>query len=215
MIKVLGKKRILVLACLLGINILFGAIVYLYLVPEKALQEKNLKSITSKVKTVRKDLEFTQQEFEQLEIQKVQFEKLRTKGFFNAQMRRRAEEIFEQIQKQSEVASAKASIGAGKTVENEDAAKSEHVLLESPVHIEIEAINDVDVYNYIYLLQNFFPGHLTISIVSMGRQQEVTGGVLKAIATGVNPPLVAAKIDMIWRTMIPKTEVIDQGEGKS
>lgn len=215
MIKVLGKKRILLLAALAALNVLFAALVYLYLIPQTEGQEKGLKSISSKVKTVQKDLDFIQQEFDQLEIQKEQFEKLRVKGFFDAQKRRQAEDILQQIQKQSEVISAKASIGAGKTIENEEAKKAAHVVLESPINIRIEALDDVSIYNYVYLLENFFPGHLYVDDITMTRKEDVTGTALRSIAGGQNPPLVVGIVNLSWSTMIPESSVItNEGEAQ-
>lgn len=215
MIKVLGKKRILLLALLVALNAIFAAVVYLYLIPQTEGQEKKLKSINNQVKTVQQDLEFTRQEFDQLEVQKEQFEKLRDKGFFDTQKRRQAEDVLQQIQKQSGVISATASIGAGKTIENEDAKKAAHVVLESPISVKIEGLDDVSIYNYVYLLQNFFPGHVYVKDITMTRMQEVTGSVLRSVAGGQNPVMVVAILNLNWSTMIPESSVItDEGEAQ-
>jgi hypothetical protein len=40
------------------------------------------------------------------------------------------------------------------------------------------------------------------------RTRDVSAAVLRAIVTGINPELVAAKMELSWRTMIPEDQVI-------
>ena len=44
--------------------------------------------------------------------------------------------------------------------------------------------------------------------LSLKREAEVSGTVMRAIATGAKPKLVSAEIVMTWRTMIPQKDVI-------
>jgi hypothetical protein len=83
----------------------------------------------------------------------------------------------------------------------------------SPVKVELEALDDVDVFKYIYLVEKFFPGHVTITKIELERKSQITGPVLRSIASGDNPQLVNAKIEMLWRTMIPLKYVTNTEPG--
>lgn len=207
MIRVLGSKRLMLLAGLAGLNLLLAAVTYIYLAPHAFSQQMRLNGLNGQISTVRSDIDRMQIEFEQLNAQQAQFDALKKKGFLSNQQRRQAEKVFESIQKQAGVISAVAKIEAGQVEDNEEAQKAEYKILSSPVKIHIEAMDGVDVFRYIYLLEHFFPGHVAVTDMQFERKSEVTGPVLRAIASGENPVLVDADIEMVWRTMIPQAEV--------
>lgn len=208
MIAVLGIKRVLLLAALVGLNAFLAAAVYMYMIPENTTKSRELTALRGQVSTLRGDIDRMQVEFEQLEDQKAEFELLAEDGFFKDQSRRQAEDIFNEIQKRSGVSKAIANISAGEFEDNEEAQKAEHKILKSPMEVRLEAFDDVNVFHYLFLVQHYFPGHVTIENIRIERTADVSGTVLRAISTGANPSLVQARVDMVWRTMIPAASVI-------
>lgn len=208
MIRILGIRRILTLVVLLGLNAVVAAGLYLYLLPEHAAKDRELKGLRGQISTKQSDIDRMQIEFDQLAEQQEQFDELREHGFFSAQGRREAEKVFQRIQQEAGVVSAVANIQAGAIEDNEEAMKAEHKILVSPVSIKISAMDDVDVFRYIYLVERFFPGHITVNKITLERQAEITGPILRSIASGTNPQLVTADIEAQWRTMIPQKDVI-------
>lgn len=213
MIAVLGMQRVLILAALVLLNALLAVGVYMYLIPQSDLKVRELRGLRGQVSTLRSDIDRMQVEFEQLEEQKAEFELLSKDGFFKDQSRRQAEDIFNEIQKKSGVSKAIASVQAGVIEDNEEAAKAEHKILKSPISVKLEAYDDIYIYHYLYLVEQYFPGHISIEDIRIKRNADVTGTVLRAISTGANPALVTAEVDMVWRTMIPQSRVIDGQEG--
>ncbi|HOO81541.1 MAG TPA: hypothetical protein PK513_03455 [Alphaproteobacteria bacterium] len=211
MIAVLGIKRIFVLAALLLLNAFLAAGLYLYFIPEIQVKERELRGLRGTVSTLRTDINRMQVEFEQLEDQKEEFEKLVRRGFFKDQSRRQAEKMFNVIQKNSGVSKAIASVKSGSIEDNPEAQKAEHKILRSPVEIRLEAFDDVNIFHYLFLAENYFPGHLSVEKISLKREADVTGTVLRAIANGKNPSLVGAQVELMWRTMIPEASVINGG----
>ncbi len=208
MIRVIGTKRVLTILVLIALNGLLAAVVYMHFVPRKLAAENELRGLRGNISTVQSDISRMQVEFDQLKLQQAQFDMLRQRGFFELQGRREAELTLQKIQQQSGVVSAVVNIMGGVIEESAEALKAEHQVLASPVNIHIEAMDDVDVYRYIYLIQQFFPGHVSFEKLSMKRNAEVSGTVLRAIATGSRPQLVSADLSMTWRTMIPQKDVI-------
>lgn len=203
MIKMLGIKRIVVLGTLLVLNALLGAGVYLYFVPEQQESKRELSSARQKVAKVQRDIDGLLLEFEQLEEQREVFETLRDDGLFNRQSRREAQVIFEDIQKKSGVTNALVTIESGVTSDDEDVKKAGYKILKSPVTIKLSALSDLEVYRYIYMLEQSFPGHVSIEKLDLDRVAEISSTILRAVASNENPPLVTANIDMLWSTMIP------------
>lgn len=214
MIRVLGAKRILTIVALLALNALLGAAVYLYLLPEKIGRQRELSSVRGQISTVQTDIGRMQIEFDQLAIQQAGFDNLKKRGFFGAQGRREAEKLLQRIQQEAGVVSAVANIQPGSVEDNEEAQKAEHKILVSPLKIQISAVDDVDVFRYLYLVDKFFPGHVTIDKITLERKANINNTVLRAIATGGKPQLVTADIEGRWRTMIPQKDIIGAPAGQ-
>lgn len=212
MIKILGVKRVSILLVLLACNGLLGYLSYMYFTPQKEVKERELRNTRSQASTLQSDIDGLLVEFEQLDEQREEFERLKKDGFFDGQSRRQAELIFKKIQDRSGVISAVASVDAGEFEENEEAKKAEHNILKSPVKVRIEAVNDLDIFRYIYLVDEFFPGHVSIDSMKMERQSDVSGTILRGIASGKNPPLVTAELELSWRTMIPESQTGQGGQ---
>lgn len=210
MIKVLGKKRVLGLFILIGINIVLIGGVYMYLTPQKIKKERELRGMRGQIATMQGDIERLQIEFEQLEYQQAEFEDLKADGFFGTQNRRDAKLALEALQKEAGVVSAVANIKPGTFVDDEEAAKAEHKVLSSPISVRVEAVDDIDIYKYLSLLETSFPGHVSLEKLTLSRKAEITATILRAISSGRNPPLVQAEIDLVWRTMVPVADVLPE-----
>lgn len=210
MISVLGFKRVVMLAVLIALNAVFAASLYMYIKPEVTKKQRELRGLRGQVSTLRSDIDRMQIEYDQLEEQKEEFAVLEEDGFFKQQDRRQAERILNEIQNTSGVNKAIASIRAGVIEDNEEAEKAEYKILKSPIEIRLEAIDDVNIFHYLFLVEHYFPGHITVEEIKLERATDVTGTLLRSIASGNNPPLARADIDMVWRTMIPESEVIER-----
>ena len=210
MINVIGAKRLIIFLVLLLINISFAAGVYLYIYPAEKKAEKKVKTLRGQISTLQSDIDRMQIEFDQLDQQQAAFDALKDDGFFSIQLRSVAKEKLKDIQEQSKVISAVANVYAGKVEDNQEAAKAKYKILSSPIEIELKAFDDADIYNYIYMITNSFPGHLSVDSIVIDRILDVNATVLRSIATGTNPELLEAKIYMSWRTMIPEDQVIDE-----
>lgn len=209
MIRVLGTKRIMVLSALVAINCALAAFVYMYVQPELQTSERTLRSLKSKESQTRSDITNMQMEFDQLEDQQAEFDTLKNDGFFSNQSRRDAQEVFLKAEKESGVLEAAVSVKPGEIVEDEEASKADYVLLESEVNIILKGVDDRDVYVYLDKLQDNFPGHLSVEKVNMRRLANVSETILRAIAGGQKPPLVEARVGLLWRTMVKRSDVVD------
>ena len=120
----------------------------------------------------------------------------------------------ERIQQEANVISAVASIQAGEFLQDEEASKASHEILRSPISVRVEALDDIDVYRYIYMVEKAFPGHVSLKKLNLSRKSDITGTILRAIASGSNPPLVQADIELTWHTMIPALPTTNEQGGQ-
>jgi len=149
------------------------------------------------------EIDLLQNQFLQLDSQQDIFDSLKEDGFFEPQGRREAERVLRDIQNESGVVSAKVGISAATIDKNEIAREAGYSVLSSPVSIAIQAIDDVAVYRYISMLRNDFPGYLNIDRFELNRTGDVDAVFLRNITLDEGAPPIEAKLEMIWRTMVP------------
>jgi hypothetical protein len=214
MISVLGYKRIVVLAVLLGIAVIMAGAVYYYLTPQKQQAERDLRAVRGQVSATQNDIEKVRTELDKLAGQKDTFEELKKIGFFSEQDRIVAKDRLEEIQELSSVLAVRYRIEPAEIETNPQIEKAEHVILSSPFKIEVEALDDIDIYRFIYLLQTSFPGHASFDGVTITRGQEVNDSSLRRILTNNPVALVKATINFRWRTILPEDRVVMPGDAR-
>lgn len=210
MVSMLGPKRIMTISVLLCLNMLVASLVYLYLYPKQETLERDVMIARGTVATLGGEIDKIKIELEDLREQQRIFEALHEQGFFSLQDRQQADELITEIQQQSHVISALASVNAGTIEANEYAQKAGYKILRTPIEIEIKAIEDIDIYKYLYLLRRRMPGYISFDNVHLERRGELTGVILRGIASGEKPPLSLATVSAVWRTMVPDDSVLNE-----
>jgi hypothetical protein len=207
MIQKLGIKRAIILFGLLLLLAALAAANYLYFMPQGEKDLTDLNAVKTQLSQLQSELDKMRSDFVMFEQQKVFFEKMQKMGFFNVQDRVIARERFDTMQKLSKILSAKYQVKAARLYQDKDADRVGFVVMESPVTVNLSAIDDLDVYRFIYYLNYSFPGHIGIDNLMIERKQNVNQEILKQIGTGAPPEIISATIDLNWRTMARKSEI--------
>lgn len=210
MIQILGFRRVITLAILIAVNLALAGALYSLILPQKDKVERELRTTRSAVNARRTEVATLKNEYEQIQEQKNLFENLQNAGFFTTQDRINARKTIEQIQRESKVLAARYDIQAIQVQENPAAATADHVLLHSPMKFSLDALDDIDVYSFMYWAQNAFPGQVGIDSVTIERKLDVDEITLKQIGTGRPVVLVSATVDFSWNTMVPRTQLPEQ-----
>lgn len=202
----LGFRRIMIILALVFFNVSLASSIYLYLDPETENRQRELNEAKLKETQMREDIDKLVVEIANIAKQSIVFDTLKSDGFFTSQSRTDAKKIHLDALQQSGIISADFSVRPGAVWENEEANKSSHVLLISPIEISIKALDDIDVFKYIYLLEQSFPGYISTQDIVLSRNGTINDTTLRGIASGANPPIVEANIKLAWRTMVPKED---------
>ncbi|MEC8664882.1 MAG: hypothetical protein VXY16_05375 [Pseudomonadota bacterium] len=209
MIQVIGLKRLIILSVLLAFNAALGAGLYLYVMPENLSVTRQLSSTRSQVATMRNDAQELRGDIEQIEDKKSYFTNLQTVGFMSDQNRLVARRRIMDIQQYSKVLKAKYDIGSAVVMDDENLSNSDQVVLSSELAINIDAMDDIDFYSFIYWLRNTFPGHVTIDNIKMQRMNDVNDVTVRQIGSGLPMTMIKADVSAKWRTIVPKSTVTD------
>lgn len=206
----IGAKRILVLLILGGALAALAVANYFILEPQTVSSRNQLSTVMGETATLQGEVEKMRSDFAAFQQQKILFENISKMGFFNDQDRVLARERFETMQKLSKIISARYEIKAANVINDESAEKTGYVVMESPITVELSAIDDLDIYRFIYFLNYGFPGHIAINNMTIERKLDINPETLKRIGTGDPPEIINAKMDMEWRTMARKDAISAQ-----
>lgn len=207
MIEKIGFKRAFLLFILAGgLAALFAANEML-LKPKIEESQRQLNVSMGELQRLQGEVTKMRADFETFETQKTFYDTISRMGFFNEQDRVLARERFDTMQKLSKIISARYEIKAANILTGETSPDTGFVVMESPITVELSAVDDLDVYRFIYYLNYGFPGHITINNLDIERKAQVTPNVLKEIGTGNPPQVVSAKMELDWRTMARKEAI--------
>jgi len=213
MISAVGSKRFFILAVLVVIHSVLGAGIYMYLQPENAKLERTVRSLKSQVSSKRIEIDRLQLERAQIEEQKSRFNDLEDIGFFSDQNRVLARTKIEALQNYTRILAARYNIKSAVVENNNLAVGTGYTVVNSPVSLNIDAMDDVDVFNFIYWLENSYPGHVSIEKIDMDRILDVDDVTLRQITSGVEPLLVKGRIKFNWRTMMSEDDIARSSGG--
>jgi hypothetical protein len=207
MIGAIGYKRSLLLTMLAGLLgvLIFGS--YFVFQPKAISSKAELATLQAQAATLQGDVDQMRENFAQFDTKKVIFENISRLGFFNDQNRVLARERFDTLQKLSKIITARYEIKAANILSQDVPIETGFVVMESPISVTLTALDDIDIYRFIYYLNYGFPGHITINNLDIQRSGEITPATLKDIGTGKPPALITAKMDMQWRTMARKESI--------
>ncbi len=215
MIQLIGVKRLMIIAILAGVCCVLGLGSYLYMIPQNDKLEKDLRQIKSDISFKRSESDRFRQEMAEIQNEKNTYQSLQTLGFLGEQSRLEARKRIEAIQSYSRVLSARYNITPGVIEDVETAKDADRVVLKSKISIEIDALDDADVYSFVYLLENAFIGYVSITSVSIERVLDLNEVTLRQIGSGIPAVLVKAKIELEWKTLMSREQAAQIGAGSA
>lgn len=206
--EVLGFKRVAGLGIGVGLNAVLAGFLYLYLIPSVASRSADLDALRGEVAARRAEAEGLRQEISAFEGQKVAFEELKREGFFGTQDRIMAREKIDEIRNLSKLLSVRYTVDPAVYSSDDLVKKAKHVVVSSPMSVDLDAIEDKDIYRFLYLMETAFPGHMSLEELSMKKNADVTQPILRQIGTGVPVVLVSGHAKLVWRTLLPEDQAV-------
>ncbi len=207
MIELIGMRRVVTFLILLAVNAALGAAVYMYFEPQNLKAESHLRSVRAQVAQKNSEVEQMRQEFSAIEELKGRFAALKAAGFFNDQGRILAQKTMDEIQQKSRVQEVKYKFDRAEVSENSEVSDAGYVTLDSRVTVDIQAIDDFDIYKFVYWIENAFPGCTSIDSLTINRQMDVNQATLRHIGAGKRLALVKGTVVFSWKTLASKEQV--------
>ncbi|OIN87410.1 MAG: hypothetical protein AUJ12_01345 [Alphaproteobacteria bacterium CG1_02_46_17] len=213
MVKGLSNKIVFFILFLLFVGGAGGYLVYEYLMPAREGAERELSATKAAIDAKYQEVAKMKEEFILLQSQLRDFKNLEARGFFGDQDRAQATENFSKLVDRTGLLQANLKYEAGKVVVNKMAEDAKQIVIKSRGQINIESLDDVDVYTLLKYMQERYPGSVDVTKVTLERTETLNADMLRQIGGGTPVPLVKGVIEFDWRTMTSRDVTAPQGGG--
>lgn len=203
MIKAVGYNKILlivILGALLVATFLYNKE---YLAPELLNQQRKLAAINSEISTMTNDLDQLRNQLSQFEKEKEDFASIQALGFFDSQNRVETKKLISQMQRESRLLTARYTVKPAQYISDDKTLEAGYKILKTDMNFKLEAIEDVDIYKFIYLLNYGFPGQLHINDFVISKEADITLPLIRKIGVGQSESIIGATLNITWQTMVP------------
>jgi hypothetical protein len=205
--KLIGAKRMLILAILLAVNLAIAAVFFLQISPMRDDAQHKLDAVngeiaeqSDKIATIKADLETFKKTLPD-------YQALERKGFTLNQDRFRMSRDLDDVRKKAELAGFSFTINDIKKIDNPDALAAHMQLIDSRIKIEnVVSLLDLNVYDFIDLMGSDFPTHLRVQSFQITRKDPLNSVALGHIAKKEPVNLISATATFDWLTIVPKQE---------
>lgn len=216
MIRAIGLQRFLILILLAGLTIFLLFVGSFTLKPDLENKQVELNRYRAEISEMTANIDQLASGMEQFEQQKSTFERVQGLGFFDPQNRQETRQRISAMQKESRLISAKFNIKPAVAEPNEKAKEAGYKIINTDMDFTLEAVEDSDIYNFVYLLNYGFPGQILIKEFGVHRDKEITQELIRKIGVeDPDPVVVVGRLVVNWRTMVPDQSLaisIDTGE---
>ncbi len=204
MVSILGVKRIVFILLLVALNV-GGGFGYKYMNDTITIKERQLNGLKRKVRDRFNEVKKVREQFAALRGQVTDYVLLEKRGFFEEQDREVLRDIFFEAQKKSQVLRAKYDVSPYKAQSSPFITQPNLRWVNSKVNIKIEALDDIDIFSFVELIERDFPGYVQFESIDLKRNEALTPDVLKKIGSGTPISLVNADVSFLWHS-VPETK---------
>jgi len=207
MVKLIGFKRIVILAVLFGINLLVLGGYFFVLDPALEELSMQVKASDAQNAELSRKISETKQEMAYLKENMPKYQELKDKGLFQDQNRFLIARLLDGLHAKASLFGFSFSVDPLKELPNTDAANIGYKVADSTINIKIDKSPlDNSIYSLLQDIPASFPGHTHIKSFSIKRTGSVTADSLKAITNGKETGFVSANFSFEWMTLLPKDD---------
>lgn len=210
MIKLIGIKRILAIAILLGINIAIALAYFVIIDPMRSDAQAKLDGINGEISSLQGKIQSTKQDLLDYQRDLPKFKELKEKGFMSTQDRFQLSRDLNDVRTAASLDGFSFNVDDIKKVDNTDAANTQMQLINSHIKVDnVTAVLDINFFDFLDKMESDFPAHLRVNDFTVTRRDPVNGESLGKIAKKQPANLISANASFDWLTMIPQPPPVD------
>lgn len=215
MIRLLGFRRVAILAVLAGV-IVVALLAYLtVLQPMLDDAQQQLATVDGQVSQLRNKLTTAQQDVAFVTENLEKYQAISEKGLFHTQDRFMADRLLQELREKSGMEPFNFRISDMTDIPSADAQAMGYRLVSSRVSIDrATATLDTSFYTFVQELTSSFPGYVAVRDLKLRRQVAYDARALKDIADGKTVNFINGDIIFDWMTLTPVASGADDASGR-
>ena len=211
MIKLLGFRRTLTLAILLGINAILLAAYFLWAQPQATDLEGQIAGLRAQLSSLQTNIQNTKSDMKMLQENLPLFDELKRRGFMQEQDRFVLSRAMEDIKTKAAIRGFSFSVGDIDVIDNQDAMAANKRLLHSRVSISnISSLLDVNFFDLMALIESDYPVQARINSFDISRSTELKSSDLEKLKSGP-VSMVTANLTFDWFSLGSIPDVMNRG----
>lgn len=213
--KLIGIKRLIILAVLLGINVVIAGLYFIWIDPMVTNATQQLAGVNGEISNLHSKISSVRNDLEEFKRNLPKYEALKASGFMSGQDRFEASRNLDALRVKAGLAGFSFNINDVSTVKNAEAERAKMKVISSKIDVtNVSFLLDNDFYKFLALMNKDFPQQLRISSFDISRKGKIDPSSLATIRAGKMPNVLDAKATMEWITVVPLTDDAQSKTGR-
>lgn len=202
--KLIGIKRLILLAILAGINAAIAAAYFLWIGPMLSDAQNSLSAVTSEISQLQGKIQNTKAELADYKENLPKYEALKTRGFMSGQDRFQISRDLDAVRQSAELGGFSFNISDLRTLPNDEATAAQLKVLNSRITLDqVGSMMDKNFYDFAERMGTSFPAHVRLQKLEIKRSLPLNNATMRRIAQLENVPLLTASTIFDWMTVVP------------
>jgi hypothetical protein len=208
--KLIGIKRVILLAILAGINAAIAAAYFLWISPMLSDAQNSLSAMTGEISTLQGKIQNTKTELAEYKDNMPKYQVLQQRGFMSAQDRFQISRDLDAVRRSAGLTGFNFNINDLQVVESTEATNAKLRVLNSRISVDqVSSLLDVNLYDFADRMVTEFPAHVRLQQLSLKRKEPLNTTAFARIARQEPINLVLAAAEFDWITVVPETPPAD------
>lgn len=208
--KLIGIKRLILLAILAGINAAIAAAYFLWIGPMLGDAQNSLNAISGEISQLQGKIQNTKSEMADYKENLPRYEQLKARGFMSGQDRFQISRDLDAVRKASELGGFSFNISDLRTVASDDATAAQLKVLNSRIKLDqVGSMIDKNFYDFAERMGTTFPAHVRLQKMEVKRSLPLNTPTMRRIQQLENVPLLTASTEFDWVTVVPAAPPAD------
>ena len=211
--KLIGIKRVIILAVLITLNAVICAAYFLWVDPSRAKAQASLASMKSEISKLQGMIQNTKLELAEYQKNKPTYDLLKAKGFVSEPDRFQIPRDLDRVRQAANLGPFSFNVNVS-NIQNPEAEEAKLKVFATRVSVKgVTALLDANIYNFLDLMDREFPDHLRVQSVAIYRKDKLDPSSLSKIAQKQPVPLLQSDAEFDWITAVPQSALTDEKGG--
>ena len=202
--KLIGVKRVILLAILIALNAAIAASYFLWIEPMREEAQVKLTATKDNISSLQGKIQNTNIELAEYAQNLPRYNELKSSGFMSNQDRFQISRDLDVVRNRAQLSGFSFQIDDLKTIENAEAAAANMTVLNSRINVDnVVSLLDINFYDFVDLMVAEFPSHVRLQNFNISRGDPLNSTTLQRIVAKQPAKLVTGRAVFDWITYVP------------